>query len=255
MELTNFEEAVVRHIMSLSGTSLHACRSALRHLERSWTLSADYPEVAAFCAITAEEESATAVFNCLKQLRYPGAEELKLRDHVHKTALHPFLLAIGRAVDGWLSRYKPALEFNADLSHDAVERLRIRLSVGVSGKGEQWAYPLPPLNFRLSLNNVPHDFSAELRGIATEKESRSAYEYVRGLANRRNQMLYASSTGMPHWVGTPERFIRYRQSVVFSNFMAILLIHPYAEHQLFVRQAILAFLKLLRRFPQENDDT
>src|SRR5258708_2918806 len=151
MELSDFEQAIVRHIMGLSGPTLHACRSAVRHLERAWALSSEYPEVAVFCGITAEEESATAVFHCLKQVKYPGAEQLKPWSHIHKTALHPFLLAIGRAVGDWLPQHKPILQFNAELSHDAVERLRIRLSVVTPDKGEQWGYPLPPLNFKLSL--------------------------------------------------------------------------------------------------------
>lgn len=245
MHLGEFEKAVIRHALKCSGPALHAARSALRHLERAWALSDEFPEIAVFCGITAEEESATAIFHSLKRRGYSGAEGLRSRDHVDKGALHPFLLAIGRAINESLNQYSPKLEFNSELSPDKAERLRIRLSIPWRDGSEKWAYPFPPLHFGVSVNGIPQDFSRELHQIASEKKIRSVWEYVQRLANRRNQVLYASSNGIPQWNGSAEKFIRYRQSVVFSHLMALLMIDPYKERQQFVQQALSAFLKLL----------
>ena len=63
MNLTAFEEKVVEHILQSSAPGKHAARSALRHLERAWKLVDEMPELAMFSAITAEEESAAALFH------------------------------------------------------------------------------------------------------------------------------------------------------------------------------------------------
>ena len=113
--LTPFEENVVEHILRSSGASKHAARSALRHLERAWELIGNMPELAIFLGITAEEESATAVFHCLKRRKYKGAERINIYDHRHKTALHPLLLAIGQMMREFMEHNKPKLEFNSEL--------------------------------------------------------------------------------------------------------------------------------------------
>jgi len=76
-----------------------AALSAVRHLDRAWRLKKKDPEMAAFRAITSEEESATALFHALKRRKYVGAEKLGPRDHVQKNAVAPFLDAVGAALD------------------------------------------------------------------------------------------------------------------------------------------------------------
>ena len=115
-----------------------------------------------------------------------------------------------------------------------------------------WAYSYPPLHFSIMLNDVQHDFQPQLSQLASEKEAKTAYEYIKKLANRRNQALYATEKGIPHADKNTEKFLMYRKSVVFSHLIAYLLIEPYAEQQLFVQQALNVFLSLLRILPQDQ---
>ncbi len=55
-------------------------------------------EMAAFRAITAEEEAASALFHSLKRRRYAGAARLSPRNHVHKNAVAPFCTAVSRVL-------------------------------------------------------------------------------------------------------------------------------------------------------------
>ena len=96
MQLSEFEGRAIEHVLRSHAPGKHAARSALRHLERAWSLKDSMPEVAVFLGITAEEESAAALFLSLKRRKYEGAGALSCRSHVQKTALHPFLLAAGK---------------------------------------------------------------------------------------------------------------------------------------------------------------
>ena len=247
-----FEEKIIEHILKSHAPEKHAARSALRHLERAWKLADDMPELAIFSAITAEEESATALFHVLKRIQYKGAELLNIRDHLHKTALHPFLLAVGKYFAEFLNCNTPMLEFNIDLSRDNRELLRISFTVPDGPSKEKWAYPFPPLDFKTSVNDVMHKFEEQLSQLATEKNASNAFAHVRRLANRRNEILYASTKGIPHAEGV-EQFLIYRRSVVFTNLIAILLIAPYPQQQAFVQQALNAFLSMLKLMPDDYE--
>lgn len=233
---------------------MHAFRSSIRHLERAFEVKDSIPEIAIFLGITCEEEAATAVFHALQKRRYKGAEKLNRKSHVHKLALHPFLLAVGRSFEAIFDNRKPTLEFNKALQADGTERLRVRFSVFDDNGKETWAYPLPPLHFTMKLNGELHRFSDELHTIASEKNAKSTHDYIRFLANRRNQALYATPQGIPY-AEDVEQFLIYRKSVWLSFLMAYLLIEPYRESQEFVKQAVVAYLQLLRLVPDDANQT
>jgi len=253
VKLNPFEEKVIEHILQSSAPGKHAARSALRHLERAWELADKMPELAVFSAITAEEESATALFHVLKIRCYKNAQMLNHRNHFHKTALHPFLIAMGKLFHEFTDSYSPKLEFNSELSSDSTERLRLRLTVPSKEGKQLWAYTLPPLEFTVSIDGVVHKFEPELSQLAAEKNVASAYAYVQKLSNRRNLAIYAASNGIPHFTEDIEPFLIYRKSAVFSHLFAILLIDPYPEQQSFVQQALIAFLCMLRAMPDESN--
>lgn len=251
MKLSTFEEKVVEHILQSPAPGKHAARSALRHLERAWKLVDEMPELAVFSGITAEEESATAVFHVLKQRRYKGAKSLNSRNHLHKTALHPFLLAVGKLFVEFKDHYRPVFEFNFDLSPNGKELLRLRLTVPDENGGSIWAYPLPPLNFIVTVNDKVYKFEPELSQLATEKNAATAFAYAQEQSNRRNHALYAASNGIPHVDGSVEPFLIYKHSVVFTHLIALLLIEPYPQQQAFVQQLLNAFLGMLKIMPDE----
>lgn len=253
LQLNEFERKVVSHILESSPPGKHAARSALRHLERAWRLVEEMPELAIFCGLTAEEEAATAVFHALKQRNYAGAEILSVRRHLHKTALHPFLVAVGKLFTDVKNRYDPKLEFNNQVLPAGLERLLLKLTVIDEAGGKKWAYPLPPLEFTVKVDEALHTFMPELAQLASEKGAASAFAYVKNLSNRRNQVLYAAPGGIPHVEPTPESFLIYRKSAVFCHLIAFLLIEPYSEQQSFVQQGLNAFLEMIRRMPSDPD--
>jgi hypothetical protein len=254
MNLSDFEQHAVDSVLKTRGAGKHAFRSSIRHLERAFELKDSMPEIAIFLGITCEEEAATAVFHALKKRRYIGAEKLSRKNHVHKLALHPFLLAIGRSFEEIFGNRKPTLEFNETLQADGAERLRVRFSVFDKNGKETWAYPLPPLHFTMKLNGELHRFSDELHSIASEKNAKRAHDYIRFLANRRNQAIYAAPQGIPY-AEDVEKFLIYRKSVWFSFLVAYLLIEPYREIQEFVEQAVVAYLQLLCLVPDDAVQT
>lgn len=69
----------------------------------------------------------------------------------------------------------------------------------------------------------------------------------------RNQILYASSEGIPTIADPIDGYILKRRDVIFTNLIIYLLIDPYKEKQLFVQQALSAFLKMLRLIPEDID--
>jgi hypothetical protein len=72
---------------------------------------------------------------------------------------------------------------------------------------------------------------------------------LRERANFRNQILYASATGLPSV--TLNNFLREQRRAVKVNVELFLLIDPYPEHQLFVSQALRAFLKMIDELPPD----
>ena len=174
---------------------------------------------------------------------------MKIRNHLQKTALHPFLLAVGKLFAEFIDIYSPSFEFN---SNDGPELLRLKLRVTEGADKILHIYPLPPLDFSVSVNEVVHQFEQQLLQLATEKNASSIFEYVKKLANRRNLALYASPNGIPHLDGGASAFLVYRKTVIFTHFLAILLIDPYPQKQKFVQQALTAFLNMLKLLPEEK---
>lgn len=81
-ELDDFDRAIVDDLIPNShAPGMWAAFNAIKHTNRAWKLRAVDPAMAAFRAITAEEEAAIALFKSLRRLGYPGADKLKIRDH------------------------------------------------------------------------------------------------------------------------------------------------------------------------------
>lgn len=221
----------------------HAARSALRHISKAWCLKDCDKEMAVFRAITGEEESATAVFHSVMRRKYAGSQQLDVTSHVHKTALHPFLLAVTKVLGKTVFKdgYFPALEFD---ENETPQRLKTRVTVRKDGV-EKWAYPIPPLNFTLNLNGRMHDFADELDDLSSEKKTKGITAYVIRLAKRRNHILYARSNGVPEIANDIDHFLVYRENVIYANLAIYLLIDPYKMHQRFVQQCSDAFIKIL----------
>ena len=226
--------------------------NAIRHLNRAWKLRQLDPQMACFRAITAEEEAATALFLSLKYRKYTGAEYLKQRDHLHKSALIPFIGAVSRIFAKVHDRLPETTVFLDNNS--SPPRMFIQLEIPTNGINKPiYGLPEGPLNFLVSggPNNAPLtrlDFSKEIAQIAAEQNVKTILTHLKERANLRNRLLYANQNGCPDVKGDIELLLKQFQGNVFLILKLYFLIDPY-EKQLFVQQCLEAFLNMLGKMP------
>jgi hypothetical protein len=67
MPFNELQLKVLEKSSKTTGYGGFASKSCVRHLNRAFELKSTMPEVAAFLAITAEEEAATAIFAALRK--------------------------------------------------------------------------------------------------------------------------------------------------------------------------------------------
>lgn len=229
----------------------HACRSALNHLRKAWTLHPIDSEMSLFRAITAEEEAATAVIRALNVRKYPNAERLKERQHQHKAAIWPFITAIAdKLAEKNISM--PTLSLRVE------GEPRIELSIDIAGQAgldqPLWGTPDEPFNWTFWSDRTgpfkPHDFSEELAALASEKGTRDIEAYIADEANLRNQLLYASDLGIPSVAFADSLLFGRRQRVTVMLVITIAILQT-RTHQLFLVQCLDALLRTITRFDGE----
>lgn len=245
---TEAENDLEELILKTPAPGKHCARSALRHIEKAWILAKLDKEMAAFRAITAEEESAAAIFHAIQRRKYIGSEKLNPHDHLQKNALTPFFTAIAEL----LEQPNKEWEFHPHLILDKKQnkpRLRVRYNVSKLIPGKQYALPDPPLNFSITQDDAPYDFSSQLENIAKSKQVSSILKHLKERANQRNRLLYASAQGVPR-LPALNNFLLKKRMDVNRNLAIYLLIDPYPEQQIFVQQGLLAFLKMLDKLPE-----
>lgn len=232
----------------------HACRSALSHLRKAWTLHPVDAEMSLFRAITAEEEAATAVIRALNARAYPNAERLKERQHPHKAALWPFIAAVAnKMAEKNIPMPNLALRIEGDP--------RIDLSIDIAARAglekPLWGTPDEPFNWSMWSDRTGpfklHDFGEELAALATAKGAKSIGAHVAHEANLRNQLLYASEQGVPSVAFSDDLLIGRRQRVTVMLFLAIAILQT-AKHQLFLVQSLHALLRAVQGFDGDPAD-
>jgi len=248
--LTELQELVCQMILTTPAPGKHAARSAVRHTLMAWEIRHRDPEMAAFHALTAEEESATAVFHTLQRHRYTGSRKLNPRDHLHKNALRPFLVSVAKVLQN-LNRVGIPIKFELN-ERSKPALFRVGLLVPQPDGSRGLLYPEPPLNFSASIDGKVHDFSPEIDELANTRHARSVRQYFEELANRRNRILYAHPNGLPSVGGNVESAVMRTRDSVFWNLVLYLLIDQHRGGQLFVQQCFDAFLKLLNRLRRRD---
>jgi len=248
LKLNEVEQAALALVENTPAPAKHCARNAYRHLQKAWSLDGVDLEMAAFRAITAEEEAASATFHSLKRRGYRGAEKLNPRKHLHKNAVVPFC----KAVAGVLAVTESA-GIKSGLYLDKSEnpwRFKVQINVEHLVPGKKYAYPEPPLHFTISGDSHPHDFADKLKEIAKKRNVCSIKNYLEGRANMRNRILYASPRGAPE-VTSLGNFLTTQRQNVFILVVLYLMIDPYPKKQLFVQQCLQSFLKMLDLLPQD----
>lgn len=234
-----FKDLVANQILNTHVPGRHAARNALAHIENAWKIKDIDPTMAAFRSITGVEEAATAIFHALKRQKYNNAHLLNKDRHFHKAAVYPFFQAIGSLL--------ASLNFKAQLLCD-TKKEPPKLEIGVTLPFELFKgkliRPEPPLNFDITMNGEVYDFSKQLAKLVSEKNTKSFCKYSNDLANFRNKILYSSNEGIPS-VRLTENNLRRKEEIIVNFLIVYLLISQYDERQLFVQQAIDAFVKIL----------
>lgn len=228
--------------------SRNAFRSALNHLDKAEALFGIDQEMCVFRAVTAEEEAATGIMLGLKERGYKLSNKLKHRDHVHKSALFPFINIIHLA----FVNIHQGQDVNVGLKiikEDGARYLRIFRYISLIDK---YAFPIPPLNFEVNVNGSPISFDKEIDEYLDDKRADDIVKYVKHLANLRNKLLYASSEGYPN-IEIKRGFVETKREKVMIMLKTYLLIQPYKEHQIFVQKSVYCFLKMLKIIDQEFD--
>jgi hypothetical protein len=245
---TEFDQHLVDMLLTTAAPGQYAARNAVRHLDKAGEIAEIDPTMAAFRAITAEEEAATAVFHALRRHGYAGSTILHRHNHLHKNALGPFCEAtieVFKLVNDQFD-LRPQLLIAEE---DGTRRLKTQFRIAVRELGERLASGALPLGFSLSRNGQLHDFSDQIDNLATSRGAASIKAHLRQRANMRNELLYAGPSGLP--TVRLNNFLRTQRRAVKMLVILFLLIEPYAEQQLFVSQCLKAFLKMLDVLPDD----
>jgi hypothetical protein len=243
---TDYQKAVEGLVKQSHAPGRYSAFNALRHLSKAWDIREIDSEMALVRCFCAEEEAAAAIFLALKRLRYPGADLLKHKSHVHKLAVTPFIWIVNKA---FTLLYEMGFQASATIEGDEGPK-RIKVSLRLPHL-PTLLYPMPPLHFSLSDGESPYRFDRELAALKEVGNVKTMTDYVRNAVDKRNQLLYASGAGCLDGVGDVEPIIQSQLETVTTLLTFYLLVDMYPQHQLFARQCLGVFISLVRKLPEE----
>ena len=245
---TEWQKQLEEAYRQLKGRPKFCGLNAFRGLRRSWLIAAIDPEISVFRAVTAEEEAATALIFALKHRQYPGSEKLHHRSHKHKAGIAIFLQMMKEFIVGLNIR-----SIGAEITYvDGMPRIDVQLPLP-----EGFAKPDEPLNL------VGHKLDESTLKILRFEDQLQSYADKRGApdfrkaceeeANLRNLLLYATDVGLNVVSNVDYSLVFRGRSTSLLLSLAICVLQT-PMHQLFVVQAIEAFLGALNSLPDDLFD-
>jgi hypothetical protein len=239
----DLEKTVRECLGCFRGRVRHCALHSFRHLEKAEEIKEIDPEMAAFRAITAEEEAATALFFSLRERQYDGAKKIQHRSHLYKLGLNRFLWEVMGFLSSMEDQHPPRR-----LRRTETDSGDPRLIWEVEAIEGRWAQPVPPLHLMISdSKGRPYHFEREIEALKAESKQRDLKKYLESIANQRNELLYASDQGRPGIAsGLPEMLAEQRKRVVRICAL-VCMIQPYSEKALFVQQCLNAFLFMIEK--------
>jgi hypothetical protein len=228
----------------------HCGRNAFAHLRNAWALRNIDPSMAAFRAITAEEEAASALMFSLQRKQYPNASKLLPRNHNHKASITPFLQSISAKL---ADANVPAP--NVFLA-EGEEKPRVHIQIDIhalSGMTDlpHFAEPDPPLHFSIADQHGVADLAKDFARFAAERDGAAVKKYIDEEANLRNKILYASDTGIPN-IQIKDEFITRRMNNVVTILTIVIMVEQTNLHQDFVCQCLDALLRIHERIERSG---
>ena len=242
------EELVVEGLKATTGRVLQCARHAFHHLERASQIVDIDPEMAMFRAITAEEESATAVFFSLRQRRYANSEKIQLWSHPFKAAVYPFVMQVYSFLASVSSQF-PSIRLRL-----VEEEAKPHLIWEFLAPDGRWGRPDTPFNFLVSENQPgqAYHFERQLEDFTQGPAQGNVRKYIEERANTRNLLLYADEAGRPGVIGGTAETLREQRRRVVRLCLLACMIAPYKERALFVQQALNAFLLMMGKLDKET---
>lgn len=245
MELIGFESECVELLEKAPNKHSRNCfRSAINHLTASEKLISIDSEMAIFRAITAEEEAASGLMHCLKECGYINADSLNPQSHPQKNAVIPFIRILQLFYNALLKsmNIKPFFHIK---DVDNIRRLTLAYPIFVN-EIEYWSYPVPPLNFKISLNDENPSYKEQISEYMDAKNIKDMRSYIRKEANIRNTILYAGPSGYPKVESVSPKLFENKKIHIFMLLKAYLLIYPYDNKQPFVQDALDVFVSIFK---------
>ena len=239
--LMNKSELSIYTLLMDAPARIKQCsRNSMICINKAWGLKDIDPEMAAFRAITAEEEAATAIIESLKARKYEGVKILNSREHPQKAAIW-FIVSCSikafQVLDG-----KIKARCKIDKSSDGCTKLpRIEFQI-VGQPFKEWFSPEPPFNFSVSMGdneNLNKQFiENEIKEYIEAKGKKDFRKYIRDEANLRNQLLYSSPAGVAKVDSDIVKFIESRRRRAILLLIVCTFVYCYSERQSFVQYVV-----------------
>jgi hypothetical protein len=227
--------------------SLNSLKNAYNLLDKARKYQGNDDSISLFCAITAVEEAVSSIFLALKHLGYDSADKINHFNHIHKSAFYPFCKALVFSFE-LFNNSKPQLAID---KNGKYPKLFIRFFVE-NFNGESFlATPEVPFGFTISNDVKIEDFENNLKNYFGE-EYEGLEKWLKNEANLRNRILYATPNGIPKVeITDPEKYLNDYEQKINTIMLLYFLIAPYKEKQIFVQQALHAFVKMIGKIPNE----
>lgn len=216
-------------------------KHAWEQIDKARLLAGVDNEMAAFRAITAEEEAATAIIKEITSIGYNHSKQLRAYNHSHKAGIWHLLTVISKFMHETGSMRKFAV---SEGDGDLKGKLTISFPSPIPADSG-WISPVPPLNVSITSDDKRIGFTNQANKLASEKSSKNLIKFIEREANIRNELIYASPEGIPSVEKPPLEFIAEREKRVMVLTQAYLLISQYREKQLFVQQSLDAYIQML----------
>ncbi len=255
MEFTGFEKKAEEALSDCKGAVKHCALNALHHLKKAWDIKEIDPAMAVFRGITAEEEAASSVFYTLKNQRYQNAKKIRFKEHTYKQALFPYIKSIVRFL-GELNQHNGTPIETYHLQHTEHNKRKAMCLHLKLKQMDMVATPTPPLHFNISNPDTGKViiFEDEFKRTNIGDTFDSVLDYVKHIADQRNNVLYANAGGRPVVKGDMSGYLSEQKKKIFTMIYLVLLVDPWIDegHSAFVQQALDGFLLLLEQI-DEND--
>jgi len=239
-----------------SGRTKWASFNAIAHLRKSVEISKIDPAMAAFRAVCAEEEAATALINSLKEMDYEGADKLYFRNHADK---HAVVLFVGTVMQWFQNRKAQAGEQFGQhrIFFDDIDgRIGLHLSIQL-GRSNTAVHPTPPLHLIVhGAKTLAEEFQEEMKDLLGVERIHEIRRLIDQRANFRNTLLYATPAGIPKPAGDIIGFIDNQIGIVNHLLVALALIDPWRQPKYplsgIVSVSIDVFVDLMDRVKKEK---